>query len=363
MYTETGLRGCFEFFPVRACCGRNSARSAWSPESHSHSSFATMRVRARWRRAGALSMLAVVALLVARNFMSIHRVTVGPELQRSLVVFSAVGRPTSVPLVAYNARQHFPAEEWDCIVLAYALEDSLKEALPPHCVVELHAGFHFGDFINHLVVEQAVEGQVRYQYVALILDDVLLDARTFSVDAVRRFMRRHRLAVASPALDGVGQRWGSLSANEVWRGRREDFAAERPQSLRSRRRAEGRIVNVVEIFATFYTADAWGCLSELFWEGNHFFHGYDSCYYPHCKGRGLGRMGVLDDILAFHTEKAVPRETPPGMQALPALSPKAEKDMRRKWDEKRRFFEHVHSAHSTECLKASRSIEWLYDDA
>lgn len=321
-----------------------------------------MRARRRWR-AGFLLMLAVFALLVARSFMPFHRGAMEPEMQRGLVVFSAVGRETSVPLVAYNARQHFPADEWDCLVFAYALESALKAALPPHCIVELHVGFHFGDFINHFAAEQAAEGQVRYQYIAVVLDDVLLDARTFSVAAVKRFMRRHRLAVASPAMDGVGQRWGRYSANEVWRGRREDFAAERPQSQRSGRRAEGRIVNVIEVFASFYTADAWSCLSELLWDGNHFFHGYDSCYYPHCKRRALGRMGVLDDILAFHTEKSVPRDIPPGMRTLPALSPKAEADMNKKWAEKRRFFEHVHAAHSIECLEASRSIEWLYDDA
>uniref|UniRef100_A0A7S1U0C1 Uncharacterized protein n=1 Tax=Phaeomonas parva TaxID=124430 RepID=A0A7S1U0C1_9STRA len=325
--------------------------------------------------------------------------------KRNIVVLGAVGRPLSAAVVRYNVIHHFPAESWDCVLLTYKKESSIIEDKPEHCVVISRTEEHLGGFIR-LFHESLLAGRYgeEHGHVALVLDDVLLDERTFSSDEMLRFMAHHDLHAATPLVNGVGAKWGrGESMNEVHpdrlgealrnahaagsekaspelRGIPADadasYARREAAAVAGKRYHGGRLVNAAEVFATFYTREAWGCLAELFFEENTIFHGYDACFSVHCAPKKLGRVGVHDGLMAYHMENAVPETEPPGFRDHVAAADRrrvpenfiwglwdhaAKKGIRKKWAEKSRFFSWVHRTYHQKCASASRTIGFLLD--
>eukprot|EP00968_Pinguiococcus_pyrenoidosus_P015560 scaffold1437_cov268-Pinguiococcus_pyrenoidosus.AAC.10 len=155
---------------------------------------------------------------------SLSEASLGPTRQlspdfdgRGMVILGAVGRPLSAAITRYNVEKHFPASQWDCLILSYKSDSSIVHEHPRGCRIVLEEGWQYGNLMYKAARSFDVN---EYEFVAIVLDDVLLDERTFHVPSMLRFMTQHQLDMASPVVAGVGLHWAQSDFyNEVhpWR--------------------------------------------------------------------------------------------------------------------------------------------------
>jgi hypothetical protein len=281
---------------------------------------------------------------------------------KGLVIIGAAGRKETILTIIHNILTHFSGAEWDVLVNCYKHEaaEEIKALLEEHSetfankqknvTINLQEGFQFGDFFSRHQLLPTLES---YQFISIVLDDVLLDTK-YSVPEMIEFMQRNQLHVSSSIINGAGEKWGRMSYNEVYPLRRERLLAENSE-LRHNSSKGGRLVTTWEIFATFFTREAFELLKEITWERNHHFHGMDGCYYAYSAPKGMGRIGIKDDEHhAYHLENANVGNS------SSALIPKAAKRMRIKWDEKNRYFEWLkQNRNVTSCVHESKTTGWI----
>ena len=126
----------------------------------------------------------------------------------------------------------------------------------------------------------------RFEFVFVVLDDVVLHPGSFNMSAMLELARFHRLSFASPAVRGG---WPFM---RPWAG------IAQPSQF-----AVGRIVSRIEIFAMLATPGAWRCWYELLDPGtNAVGWGYDHWLATFCGGWSSMNYsaGIIDQQVADH---------------------------------------------------------------
>jgi hypothetical protein len=138
-----------------------------------------------------------------------------------------------------------------------------------------------------------------------VLHDAVFDLRD-----LHSAMASMRLAVVSPSVAGAS-RLAMTPLSE--RHKRQNWATRRVR-FEQRKQCLVRRVKSIETFAVMFSRAAWLCFASMF--DDAVLHnesaavgwGYDLCYLAHCAGRGnlgLGRMGIVTNQIAIHTEAGV----------------------------------------------------------
>jgi hypothetical protein len=145
-----------------------------------------------------------------------------------------------------------------------------------------------------------------YSHVFVLVDDVLLPESTFNVASLLGTMQTANVSVLSPAVAGAER----TSMSPLQRPLNGASAARHrawwvdpnatPACVRS--------ANVLELFATAFTARAFECFTSMFADEvlrdgtGAVGWGYDLCFLAHCGHRAGVRQGIAVGHMAIHTE-------------------------------------------------------------
>eukprot|EP01134_Creolimax_fragrantissima_P004762 CFRG4762T1 len=201
--------------------------------------------------------------------------------ERNLVVLNSLGRSNMVPLAYNNIVKHFPG--WDCIVMVYAddaqLSDSSLEIFNANnrCTVQRMVGLKWGEFLR--MIPPPLTRQ--YANLAIVLDDVFapfIGPHAVKVPKLLDNMKKYNLGVISPAI--IGSAWSSMKARETGCLYKADL---------------------VEIFFTIYSREAWNCMQGFNLHTNKGGWCCDLCFEKYC---GVEFSQAVDHSMqAYHMKR------------------------------------------------------------
>ena len=176
----------------------------------------------------------------------------------------------------------------DCLVMYFAPYASAPPWLktqPPEFGCQVIFGFHLPlvtlmKFMNPLLMSGN-----GYELITICCDDVVVHPPESNLDPSTYFdlVLQKQLSVATPSI--VGSNWGCL----------------RPHGLGEN--SVGRLVDMIELQMTTFTAEAWACFYELADSEYPSGWGMDIWFYDYCisaKRIRETRMGVLDLFSTIH---------------------------------------------------------------
>tara|TARA_B100000795_G_scaffold234179_1_gene193247 strand:- start:917 stop:2119 length:1203 start_codon:yes stop_codon:yes gene_type:complete len=225
---------------------------------------------------------------------------------RGLLVIATLGHQSKR---YYGTRRlvelHFAG--WDCLGLAWSSDvltsnETDVAYFSRRCRIVLRQGARWGSLLN--LTTPAVTSS--YDYIMVMLDDLIAPPSTFNVSSFVAEARRHNLSRASPTV------WGSTFGGPVtaWQSTGTSYAhtafAQRSCAANGGH-CSVRLVTWIETFMTLYTRAAWECYWEMF--DDRILHddhgvigyGYDRCFRMHCRAHHA-RQGVLLNHIIMHTD-------------------------------------------------------------
>ena len=219
-----------------------------------------------------------------------------PVAIRGLLVVAALGRSERFHIVRENLKRFdHTAGNWDCLLYAHSAQaeaesQSFKLSTGKSCTMQVRLGWKWASLLNLTTPSITY----KYTHVFVLLDDILLPSKTFNLARLLQLQESSEMAMISPSIVGA-------SRLEMQPPHRSELGSNCVRQVK----------NVIEIFATSFRVKSWECLHEMF--NNDVLHtsseaigwGYDLCYLAHCSSRGLGRIGVVESLMAVHTEGPV----------------------------------------------------------
>jgi hypothetical protein len=182
--------------------------------------------------------------------------------------------------------------EWD--------KDNLVMAeVVARCHTQVYFGGNYADHIKSMLPSMVRLGG--FTHVALVLDDVSLHA-SFDTTRLIGIMEFNQVSMVSPIIFG-----GSVGHQAKPIGNYFSDADTTPLKTESVESSQGRIVDVLEVHALFFTLDGWEC----FWDiinpkVNGRGTGYERFVLSMCsafftkKGAGVYHMATITTMAAFH---------------------------------------------------------------
>ena len=188
----------------------------------------------------------------------------------NLVVINAVAKINNLPLVEHNRRHIFKSDSWDCIIFNVATDEMIPDSNDYiqklqdelECSIIRKPGSHWGDFLM-FVLPSFVSN---YEYVTILLDDVYFPSegkRALQPNKVVEKMKELNIGSMQPLVRGD-------TYNEVGISRGAD--------------AMDCILEVkeIEMYAQFFSRDAWECYYKMLdYEGPKGWC-YDICMPEKC---------------------------------------------------------------------------------